>query len=119
MINLCDSKEKALSEAYRVLKAGGRLAIAGIVVLKDIPEDVKRNAELWVGCIAGAMPVKEYEDILAKAGFKNIEIQPVNVYTRDTIESIKESKDVQEIDLNTDISLLDGAFAGAFIKAVK
>lgn len=119
VINLCESKEKALREAYRVLKTGGRLAIADIVVLKDIPQDVKKSVEMWVGCIAGALPINEYENILAKVGFKNIEIKPVNVYTKDVIESVKESKNVQDIDLSIDISLLDGAFAGAYIKAVK
>jgi Methylase involved in ubiquinone/menaquinone biosynthesis len=119
VINLCESKEKALSEAYRVLKTGGRLTIADIVVLKDIPEDIKKSAEMWVGCIAGALPVKEYEDILSRVGFKNIEIKPVNIYTRDIIESIRESKKLQGIGSNADISLLDGAFAGAFVRAVK
>ena len=119
VINLCESKEKALSEAYRVLKTGGRLAIADIVVLKDIPEDVRKSAEMWVGCIAGAMPVKEYENILSKVGFKKIEIKPVNVYTRDIIEGLMRSKNIKDTDLNIDISLLDGAFAGAYIKAIK
>jgi SAM-dependent methyltransferase len=119
VINLSESKEKALSEAYRVLKTGGRLTIADIVVLKDIPEDIRKSAEMWVGRIAGALPVKEYEDILLGVGFKNIEIKPVNIYTRDIIESIRESKKLQGIDSGADISLLDGAFAGAFVRAVK
>lgn len=119
VINLCESKEKALSEAYRVLKTGGRLAIADIVVLKDIPEDVRKSAEMWVGCIAGAMPVKEYENILSKVGFKNVEIKPVNIYTKDIIESLMKSKNLKDTDLNIDISMLDGAFAGAYIKAIK
>lgn len=119
VINLCESKEKALSEAYRVLKIGGRLAIADIVVLKDVPEDIKKSVEMWVGCIAGALHVREYEDILGKAGFKNIEIKPVNIYTRELIEGIKSNKSLPDIDLGVDISVLDGAYAGAYVKAVK
>lgn len=116
VINLCESKEKALSEAYRVLKSGGRLAIADIIILKDLPDKVKKSVEMWVGCIAGALPVDEYKNILSKVGFKKVEIRPVNIYKRDVIESIKDNKN---IDLDVDISLLDGAFAGAYIKAVK
>lgn len=119
VINLCENKEKALSEAYRVLKIGGRLAIADMVVLKDIPQDVKKSAELWVGCIAGAISVKEYESILYKVGFKNVEIEPVNTYTRDVIKKITNCKKLHEDDANVDISLLDGTFASAYIKAVK
>lgn len=117
VINLSESKEKALSEAYRVLKIGGRLAIADIVVLKDLPEDIKKNVEMWIGCIAGVLHVAEYKSILEKVGFKDIEIQPENVYTKENIESIKGNKSIPEIDRN--ISLLDGAFASAYIKAVK
>jgi arsenite methyltransferase len=119
VINLCESKEKALSEAYRVLKTGGRLAIADIVALKEISEDVKKSAEMWVGCIAGALPTNEYKSILSKVGFKNIEISPANVYTKDVIENIKKGKNIKDIDLNVDISSLDGTFAGAYIRAAK
>jgi SAM-dependent methyltransferase len=119
VINLCESKEKAMSEAYRVLKQGGRLAIADIVVLKDVPDDVRKNAEMWVGCIAGALKISEYQSILEKVGFKNVEIKPVNVYSKEVIESIREGKNMKDTGLDIDTALLDGAFAGAYIKAVK
>lgn len=117
VINLCESKENALSEAYRVLKAGGRLAIADIVVLKDISDEIKKSVEMWVGCIAGALTVGEYRRILEKVGFKNIEIEPVNIYTKEVIESIKGNQSIPDVDVN--MSLLYGAYAGAQIKAVK
>lgn len=119
VINLCESKEKALSEAYRVLKFGGRLAIADIVILKDIPDEMRRNVELWVGCMAGALPIKEYQSILESVGFKNIEIEPVNIYTKDVIDSIMENKNTLDLYDSVDKSVLDGAFAGAYVKAVK
>lgn len=119
VINLCEDKEDALKEAYRVLKQGGRLAIADIVQLKDVPKDIKHSVEMWVGCIAGALYIKNYEDILKKVGFKNVEIIPVNVYTKEVIEDIAKQKNLGEVYIQIDAELLDGAYAGAHIKAYK
>ncbi len=119
VINLTKSKEAALREAYRVLKKGGRLAIADIVELKDVPEAVRRNVQLWVGCVAGALSVAEYERILREAGFTGIEITPVNVYTKDFIRGIAEEKQLGDIYSTLDEDTLDGAFAGAHVKAYK
>lgn len=119
VINLCESKEKALSEAYRVLKKGGRLAIADIVVLKDVPENIRHSVEMWVGCIAGALPIKEYEEILEKVGFKDIEITPINIYTKDVIEDIAKQKKLDDVYSKIDTDIVDGAFAGAHVKAYK
>ncbi|HYF82925.1 MAG TPA: arsenite methyltransferase [Clostridia bacterium] len=120
VINLSDDKEKALSEAYRVIKKGGRLAISDIIVLKDVPKDIKNMAELWVGCIAGALSTDEYKTILEKVGFKHIEIKPVHVYTKEVILEILQQKNyLLEIEVGDVLELLDGAYAGAYIKAEK
>lgn len=119
VINLCEDKEKALSEAYRVLKPGGRLAIADIVILKDIPEKIKKDAAMWVGCIAGALPIEEYKNILLKVGFKNIDINPINIYTKDIIQGMLKNKNLQDVYSKLDMELLDGAFAGALVKGIK
>lgn len=119
VINLCEDKEKALGEAYRVLKQGGRLAIADVVMLKDVPEDIKQNVEMWVGCIAGALPVNEYIEILKNVGFKKIEIEPVNIYTKEILESIVDQKKLNDLYDKTDKEIIDGAFAGAYVKAIK
>ena len=120
VINLSEDKEKALSEAYRVIKDGGRLAISDIIVLRDVPQEIKNAAEMWVGCIAGALSVEDYEMILDKVGFKNIEITPVHVYTKDVIQDILQEKShLLSIDVGNVLEQLDGAFAGAYIKAVK
>lgn len=120
VINLSEDKPKAISEAYRALKNGGRLAVSDIVVLKEVPPEIKRRAELWAGCIAGALTVDEYTDILKKAGFKDIEVKPVHIYTKDVIAELTGSKadflDENEIKY---FDLLDGAYAGAYIKAIK
>jgi arsenite methyltransferase len=119
VINLSADKEKVISEAYRVLKPGGRLAIADIVSIREIPGDLKNNEELWCGCVSGALSVEEYKKILEKEGFKNISIEPVHIYTKSVImQEIldNESKDKYDESL---LDSLDGAFAGSQIKAWK
>ncbi|MGE5676984.1 MAG: arsenite methyltransferase [Pseudomonadota bacterium] len=120
VINLSDDKEKALAEAYRVLKPGGRLAISDIVALKDVPLEVRKQAELWVSCVGGALGVEEYKNILERVGFRSVEIKPVHIYTKDIIEELlEEKKHLLSIETGDEIELLDGAFAGAYVKAVK
>ncbi|MCM8709432.1 arsenite methyltransferase [Clostridium sp. SYSU_GA19001] len=119
VINLCEDKEVALKEAYRVLKQGGRLAIADIVQLKEVTEDIKQSVEMWVGCIAGALDIKLYEDILRKVGFKEVEITPINLYTKEIIQDIAKQKNLEDIYNQINSDLLDGAYAGAHVKAYK
>ncbi|MEA4827912.1 MAG: arsenite methyltransferase [Clostridium sp.] len=119
VINLCEDKEVALKEAYRVLKKGGRIAIADIVQLKKVPKDIKQSAEMWVGCIAGALYIDVYIDILKKVGFKEVDITPVNIYTKEIIEDIAKQKNLGDVYSKIDANLLDGAYAGAHVKAYK
>lgn len=119
VINLCEDKENALKEAYRVLKKGGRLAIADIVQLKNVSDDIRNNVQMWVGCISGALDIKVYEEILKKVGFKNVEITPINIYSKEIIESIAQQKNLGDVYSQMDAELLDGAYAGAHVKAYK
>jgi ubiquinone/menaquinone biosynthesis C-methylase UbiE len=120
VINLSDDKEKALSEAYRVIKEGGRLAISDIISLKQVPDEIRKMAEMWVGCIAGSLSIEEYRVILEKIGFKNIEITPVHIYTKDLISDVlKEKNYLPKIDVQEILEQVDEAFAGAYIKATK
>ena len=119
VINLCEDKEVALREAYRVLRQGGRIAIADIVQLKEVPEDIRQSAEMWVGCIAGALDINVYIDILKKVGFREVEITPVNIYTKEIIEEIANQKNLGDVYSQIDTDLLDGAYAGAHVKAYK
>jgi arsenite methyltransferase len=119
VINLSADKEKVISEAYRVLKSGGRLAIADIVSLKEIPNGIKNNNELWCGCVSGALNIEDYKIILEKAGFKNISIEPVHIYTKSVIlQEVLDSDSKDKYDESL-IDMLDGAFAGSQIKAWK
>ena len=72
VLNLVPDKEKAFGEAYRVLKPGGHFAISDIVILGKIPPAVREVAELYAGCVSGALPQEEYLDIVRKTGFENI-----------------------------------------------
>src|SRR5712671_4274587 len=72
VINLSADKDRVLREAFRVLKPGGRFAVSDVVTRGEVPEEVRQNMLLWVGCIAGALQDWEYVAKLAKAGFDGI-----------------------------------------------
>lgn len=120
VINLSEDKERALAEAYRVLKKGGRLAIADIITMKEMSPKIKSKAGMWCGCMGGTLSVEEYTTILEKTGFKDIEIKPVHVYTKDVIESTYlKNKNLKDVVDEDEIEIVDSAFAGAYIKARK
>ena len=81
VINLSADKDRVLREAFRVLKPGGRFAVSDVVVRGKVPEDVRQNMLLWVGCIAGALEDDQYAAKLATAGFQGIEIEPTRIYS--------------------------------------
>jgi SAM-dependent methyltransferase len=87
VVNLSPDKDAVLREAHRVLKPGGRLAIADIVSREEIPAAVQKSLELWAGCIAGALSEDDYRAKLAAAGFGEIEIEPFREYTAADAES--------------------------------
>src|SRR6185503_13069001 len=82
--NLSADKDRVLAEAFRVLKPGGRLAVSDVVVRGEVPAEVRRSVELWIGCVAGALEEREYRDKLAKAGFEGIDLEPTRVYTAES-----------------------------------
>ena len=116
VINLAADKDKVLAEAFRVIKPGGRFAVSDVVVRGDVPADIRRNMELWTGCIAGALEEQEYRSKLDAAGFEEINIEPTRIYSADDAKSfLKDSgRDVDII-----ASQVDGKFMSAFVKARK
>lgn len=76
VINLSPDKPRVFKEAFRVLKAGGRLAISDVVASTELPDEVRNDLELYSGCMAGASLVSELETILGEAGFADVRIAP-------------------------------------------
>ena len=75
VLNLVPDKEKAFSELYRVLKPGGHFSISDIVLKGDLPGELKNAAEMYAGCVAGAIPKEDYLGVIRRAGFEGIELQ--------------------------------------------
>jgi len=78
VVNLSPEKSDVFKEAFRVLKAGGRLAIMDIVATAELPAEVKKDLELHVGCVAGAAQIHDLESMLKDAGFTDICIKPID-----------------------------------------
>jgi SAM-dependent methyltransferase len=83
VINLSGDKDRVLREAFRVLKPGGRLAVSDVVIRGEVPPEIRKSMELWVGCMAGALQETEYREKLAAAGFQSISVEPTRVYRAD------------------------------------
>jgi len=76
VINLSPDKKRVFSEAFRVLKNGGRLAISDVVASVELPQEIRDDLQLYSGCMAGASHISELEQILADSGFTDIRIAP-------------------------------------------
>jgi SAM-dependent methyltransferase len=75
VMNLVPDKNKAFAETYRIIKPGGHFSISDIVLEGELPEDLRHEAELYAGCVAGALQKSEYLDAIRNAGFVNVTIQ--------------------------------------------
>jgi arsenite methyltransferase len=83
VINLSPNKKRVFEEAFRVLKPGGRLMVSDIVLLKDLPEEIKNSVAAYVGCIAGATTKKEYLETIRAAGFEERRVLGETVFPID------------------------------------
>ncbi len=116
VINLSGDKDRVLAEAFRVLKPGGRFAVSDVVVRGDVPPNIRKSMELWVGCISGALEENEYREKLARAGFESIGVEPTRVYK---VEEAREFLAAAGLDPGTVGPQIDGKFISAFVRAIK
>src|SRR5687767_4710817 len=116
VINLSADKDRVLAEAFRVLRPGGRLAVSDVVVRGEVPGEIRRSVELWIGCVAGALEESDYRAKLQKAGFETVEIEPTRIYkTEDAREAfVKAGLPFEAI-----APTIEGKFMSAFIRATK
>jgi arsenite methyltransferase len=116
VINLSADKDRVLREAFRVLKPGGRFAVSDVVVRGEIPPEIRRNVELWVGCLAGALDESDYLQKLERAGFADASIERTRVYR---VADAREFLSGHGIDIDAIAPLVDGRFYSGFIRATK
>jgi ubiquinone/menaquinone biosynthesis C-methylase UbiE len=72
VLNLVPNKQKAFSEIYRVLKPGGHFCISDVVLQGQLPEEMQNDAALYAGCVAGALQLADYLEVVKKSGFQDI-----------------------------------------------
>lgn len=116
VVNLSGDKDRVLREAFRVLKPGGRFAISDVVVRGEVPEQIRKSMELWVGCVAGALSDTEYQQKLAAAGFESVDIEATRVYN---IDDAKEFLRGAGIDAASIAPQVQDKFISAFVRATK
>jgi len=116
VINLSGDKRRVLAEAFRVLKPGGRFAVSDVVLRgrwDDVPASVRRNVELWVGCIAGALEEEDFIRLLREAGFEDASIEPTRIYR---VDDAREFLVSAGLDPDAVAAAVDGRFMAAFVR---
>jgi SAM-dependent methyltransferase len=116
VVNLSGDKRKVLQEAFRVLKPGGRFAVSDVVVRGELPADVKRSMELWVGCVAGALSDEEFVTLLRDAGFEEPSVEFTRTYDVDDARAFLVNTG---LDANHIAREVAGRVGAAFVRATK
>ena len=112
VINLAADKGQVLREAFRVLKPGGRFAVADVVAEGEVPAALRRDMEAWVGCLAGALEIGEYERLLRAAGFTDVSVTITKRYTAAGVG-------LDTAALPAGWEAFDGRLASAFVRATR
>ncbi len=116
VINLSADKDRVLREAFRVLRPGGRFAVSDIVARGEIPPEIRRSVELWMGCVAGALEESEYRSKLHNAGFTDVHLETTRVYR---VEDFREMLSEAGLNVDTVKKGADEKFTSAFVRAIK
>jgi SAM-dependent methyltransferase len=124
VINLSTEKERAIREAYRVLKPTGRFTVSDMVFLgqkSKLPPEVVRSIGLWSGCVSGALEQNEYEELLAAAGFEDISVEITHTYDEAAVSAMSGccGGSEQYADARSTQALQEMPLASAFIRARK
>lgn len=85
VINLSPDKEQVFREAFRILKPGGKLAVSDIVLLKDLPENIRKDLSAWSECVSGAISEQEYVGAMKRAGFEKVKVEDRVVYKHEQL----------------------------------
>ncbi len=102
VINLSPNKQQVFNDAYRILKPGGRLAISDVVSSTELPEEIKNNSTLYSACVSGASSIKELQNMMQQAGFKNIKIEPKDE-SRDFIKDWAPGSNIEDYVISASI----------------
>jgi len=116
VINLSGDKRRVLAEAFRVLRPGGRFAVSDVVVRGALPAELRRNMEMWVGCVAGALEESEFKRLLCEAGFESPEIEPTRVYE---LDDARDFLAASGLDVDAVAADVQGRVMAAFVRARK
>lgn len=120
VINLAEDKQKVFDESFRILKSGGRLMVSDMVLIADLPKNVKESAEMYSGCIAGALKKDDYINKISKAGFSQIDIvKEDTVQVSDYIGSDKVISELAKDMSEEEIKNIDKAVVSIKISARK
>jgi arsenite methyltransferase len=115
VINLSGDKKKVLAEAFRVLKPGGRFAVSDVITRGEIPTEIRKNADLWTGCVAGALEEQEFIALLREVGFENPDIEPTRVYSKEDALALIAGTGVDA----GAADLIEGRIMSGFVRATK
>jgi ubiquinone/menaquinone biosynthesis C-methylase UbiE len=116
VINLSGDKRRVLAEAFRVLKPGGRFAVSDVVVDGELPPEVKRSMELWIGCVAGALESAEFVRLLTEAGFEDASVEMTRTYD---VEDARGFLAETGLDVDAVAAQVAGKVGAAFVRARK
>jgi len=110
VINLSPNKEQVFKEAFRILKPGGRIAVSDIVLLKDLPEDIRRDLKAWSECVSGAVSEDQYIGAMKKAGFDKPKVEDRVIYTHDQLVSYLQDAPISEKAAKVDLAQLVASY---------
>jgi arsenite methyltransferase len=102
VLNLVPDKRKAFSEIYRVLKPGAHFCVSDIVIKGELPAGLKKSAEMYAGCVAGALQQDDYLGIIKETGFRNVEVKKTKVIElpEDVLENYLSKSEIENFSMS-------------------